>query len=108
MWFKDLFEAYDDTYDMQQKILSINSQLSYVKDTVADNNVPDSILVPSDVQALKDISYIKIMKYPNTLTSDLYSRLMEQCISFINDYPNMDDEKFVDELVNINQYTQNF
>ena len=33
---------------------------------------------------------------------------MEQCISFINDYPNMDDEKFVDELVNINQYTQNF
>ena len=108
MWFKDLFEAYEDTYNIQERILAINRQLRYVKNTIGDDNVPDSILVPSDVEALRDISYIKVQKHPNTITSDLFSRLMEQCISFTNDYPNTDDERFVDELININGYSQNF
>ena len=108
MWFKDSFELYDETYDMQDRIVSINRQLNYIKNVIGDNNVPDGILLPSDVEALKDISYIKVQKYPNTLTADLYTKLMEQCISFINDYPNVNDNTFIDELTYIIGYTQNF
>lgn len=108
MWLKDMFEAYDETYHMQDKILSINRQLNYIKNIIGSSNTPDNILVPSDVEALKDISYIKIQKHPDSLTSELYTRLMEQCIAFMNDYPNTTDDRFIDELVSIFGHKQNF
>jgi hypothetical protein len=108
MWYKELFEAYDASHEIQERINAINEQLRYVKNTIEDTNIPSSIMLPSDVEALRDISYVKIMKNENTLSSELYSKLMDQCIKFTNDYPNINDEKFVDEIVNIFGYTQNF
>ena len=108
MWFKDLFEAYEDTYDIQERIKAINSQLRYVKNTTGDYNFPDSIIVPSDINALKDISYIKKMKSDNDLSLSLLSSLMDQCIQFERDYPNINDDVFIDELVNIYSYNQSF
>ena len=101
MWYKDLFEAYEGTYSVQDEIKSINANLNYVKNILEDGNFPSSIIFPSDVDALRDICYIKAEKNTSTLANDLYKSLMEKCIKFKNDYPNVSDDKFVDELTNI-------
>ena len=98
MLHKEFFELYDTTYEVQSEINSINANVNYVQNMLGDNNILVDIFLPSDVDALRDICYIKLEKSTTELAKDLYKSLMDMCIKFNNSYPNINDDTFIDEL----------
>jgi len=98
MWFKDLFEAYDSSYTAYDELKSINGELQFVKSLTSDSNMPEAVIFPSDVKTLESVCYIKIINANKALHKDLYQKLMDLCTRFVNNFPNLTDDKFADEL----------
>ena len=99
--FFDLFEYSDYSYEIRGRISSIKGQLSFTNDIIGTGIDPFEIIVPSDIIDLIQKVRILQINCDNDCAKKLFNKLIDSCKNFIADFPNVNDEKYMEDVSTI-------